>query len=84
MLKSLRARVLFVIARRRQADIAERNVKPGLERLKALVSQPSKIEPARRQPSNISLLEYHVAVAESLPCQYMAESDALVADKLKY
>jgi signal transduction histidine kinase/CheY-like chemotaxis protein len=72
-----------VIARRRQADITERNVKPGFERLKALVHQPSKVEPAGRQRSNMSLLEYHVAVAESLSYQYMAESDARVAGKLK-
>jgi len=72
-----------VIARRRQEDITERNLKPGFERLKALVYQPSKVEPAGRQRSNMSLLEYHVAVAESLSYQYMAESDARVADKLK-
>ncbi|MFT6518709.1 MAG: hypothetical protein ACJATP_002377, partial [Candidatus Azotimanducaceae bacterium] len=72
-----------VIARRRQADITERNVKPGFERLKALVHQRSKVEPAGRQRSNMSLLEYHVAVAESLSYQYMAESDVRVADKLK-
>jgi signal transduction histidine kinase/CheY-like chemotaxis protein len=72
-----------VIARRRQADIAERHVKPGFERLKALVHQPSKVEPAGGQRGNISLLEYHVAVAESLSYQYMAESDARVAEKLK-
>jgi signal transduction histidine kinase/CheY-like chemotaxis protein len=72
-----------VIARRRQADITELNVKPGFERLKALVHQPSKGEPAGRQRSNISPLEYHAAVAESLWYQYMAEPDARMADKLE-
>jgi hypothetical protein len=72
-----------VIARRRQVDISERNIKPGFERLNALIYQPSKVKPTGRQRSNRSLLEYHVAVAESLSYQYMAESDARVADKLK-